>query len=92
MAAWGLGGSFRGLVLPPPGFVVGWHPPPPATRHVCHAFSATWDGPVTHQPAEVAWGGWMSPAELRAWLSKPDWPFVPDGRQLVETLLADGGL
>ena len=63
-----------------------------ATRHVCHAFSATWDGPVTHQPAEVAWGGWMSPAELRAWLSKPDWPFVPDGRQLVETLLADGGL
>lgn len=53
------------------------------TRHVCHAFTATWDGPVTHQPEEVAWGGWMTPDELRARLTDPTWPFVPDGRALI---------
>jgi 8-oxo-dGTP pyrophosphatase MutT (NUDIX family) len=61
-----------------------------ATRHVCHAFTVTWDGPVTHQPEEVAWGGWMAPAELKARLADPDWPFVPDGRALVERWFAEG--
>jgi 8-oxo-dGTP pyrophosphatase MutT (NUDIX family) len=61
-----------------------------ATRHVCHAFAVTWDGPVTHQPTEVAWGAWMTPEELRARLADPDWPFVPDGRALVERWFADG--
>ena len=63
-----------------------------STRHVCHVFLTTYDGPVTHQPEEVAWGTWMTVAELRAQLADPGWPFVPDGRQLVETLLADGRL
>jgi 8-oxo-dGTP pyrophosphatase MutT (NUDIX family) len=60
------------------------------TRHVCHAFGVVWDGPVTHQPEEVAWGSWMTLAELRAHLADPDWPFVPDGRALVERWLASG--
>jgi 8-oxo-dGTP pyrophosphatase MutT (NUDIX family) len=60
------------------------------TRHVCHAFEAVWDGPVTHQPEEVAWGAWMTLDELRAHLADPSWPFVPDGRALVETWLASG--
>jgi 8-oxo-dGTP pyrophosphatase MutT (NUDIX family) len=60
-----------------------------ATRHVCHAYSATWDGPVTHQPEEVAWGGWMTPGELRTCLSDPAWPFVPDGRALIDRWFAD---
>ena len=47
---------------------------------------------ITHQAAEVAWGGWMTPAELSDRLADPSWSFVPDGRQLVETLLADGRL
>jgi hypothetical protein len=34
----------------------------------------------------------MTPAELTDRLADPGWPFVPDGRQLVETLLADGRL
>jgi isopentenyldiphosphate isomerase len=63
-----------------------------ATRHLCHAWTATYDGPVTHQPEEVAWGGWMTVAELQANLTDPTWPFVPDGRVLVEQLLADGRL
>jgi 8-oxo-dGTP pyrophosphatase MutT (NUDIX family) len=62
------------------------------TRHICHAFTTTYAGEITHQPAEVAWGGWMTPTELSARLSDPGWPFVPDGRQLVQALLADGRL
>ena len=63
-----------------------------STRHVCHVFTAVWDGPVTHQPEEVAWGGWMSPAELRARLADPEWPFVPDGRALLDHWFAAGQL
>lgn len=63
-----------------------------ATRHLCHVWTATYDGPVTHQPEEVAWGGWMTVGELRERLADPSWPFVPDGRALVEELLADGRL
>jgi 8-oxo-dGTP pyrophosphatase MutT (NUDIX family) len=68
---------------------VGWYADG-STRHVCHAFVTTYAGEITHQAAEVAWGGWMTPAELSARLADPGWPFVPDGRQLVEILRADG--
>ena len=61
-----------------------------ATRHLWHAWAATYDGPVTHQPEEIAWGGWMTVAELRDLLADPTRPFVPDGRALVEQLLAEG--
>jgi 8-oxo-dGTP pyrophosphatase MutT (NUDIX family) len=60
------------------------------TRHVAHLFTATWAGPVTHQPSEVAWGGWLTVDQLRARLADPDWPFVPDGRALVERWLDEG--
>ncbi|MGZ4592330.1 MAG: NUDIX hydrolase [Actinomycetes bacterium] len=60
-----------------------------ATRHVCHAYTATYDGPVTHQPEEVAWGGWMTLDELRARLADPTWPFVPDGRALIDRYLGE---
>jgi isopentenyldiphosphate isomerase len=63
-----------------------------ATRHLCHVWTATYDGEVTHQPEEVAWGGWMTVDELRRHLADPTWPFVPDGRVLVARLLRDGRL
>jgi 8-oxo-dGTP pyrophosphatase MutT (NUDIX family) len=56
-----------------------------------HAFEVRWDGPVHHQPDEVAEGGWMPVAELRARLADPAWPFVPDGRALVEHWFARRG-
>ncbi|WP_246110058.1 NUDIX hydrolase [Saccharopolyspora dendranthemae] len=46
-------------------------------------FQARWDGPVVHQPEEVAEGWWMPITELRRRLDDPDWPFVPDGRQFA---------
>ena len=63
-----------------------------ATRQVTFCYTTTYDGPVTHQVEEISWGTWMTPAELAARLADPDWPFVPDGRALVQQLLADGRL
>jgi 8-oxo-dGTP pyrophosphatase MutT (NUDIX family) len=57
----------------------------------CHMFTyeVRWDGPVRHQPEEVAWGGWVTLDELRAVLADPQrWPFVPDGRVGIERWLA----
>jgi isopentenyldiphosphate isomerase len=59
------------------------------TQHVCHAFTTTYDGPVQHQEAEIAWGGWMTADELVDRLADPSWPFVPDGRSAIERWLAD---
>jgi 8-oxo-dGTP pyrophosphatase MutT (NUDIX family) len=53
-------------------------------RSHLHAFEARFDGPVRHQPDEVADGWWMPVEELRARLADPAWPFVRDGRMLVE--------
>jgi 8-oxo-dGTP pyrophosphatase MutT (NUDIX family) len=63
-----------------------------STDQVTHVFTTVWDGPVTHQVEEVAWGTWMTVDELRARLADPSWPFVPDGRMLVTRLLDDGRL
>src|SRR5690606_12995152 len=49
----------------------------------CHLFTfeVRWDGPVRHQPEEVAWGDWVAVDALRDVLADPErWPFVPDGR------------
>lgn len=51
-----------------------------------HVFEAVWEGPIRHQPEEVAEGGWMSIAELGALLEDPARPFVPDTRQLLGIL------
>jgi len=62
----------------------------PHTRHLALTWTVTWDGPVVHQPEEVAWGAWMSLAELEQRMGDPAWPFVPDGRALFETWRAQG--
>ncbi|WP_225978006.1 NUDIX hydrolase [Gandjariella thermophila] len=56
---------------------------PPVRCHV-HTYEARWDGPVVHQPEEIADGGWMPLDELRDRLANPAWPFVPDGRRCIE--------
>lgn len=63
-----------------------------STRHLCHVWATTYDGPVAHQVEEIAWGAWLTVDDLRDRLADPSWPFVPDGRALVERLLADGHL
>lgn len=52
------------------------------TRYHAWIYEARSEGPFTHQPEEVAWGGWMDLDELRAKIADPDWPLVPDGREI----------
>lgn len=56
----------------------------------CHlfAYELRYDGPIRHQPEEIADGWWWTDAELRAHLADPDWPFVPDTRVLIGDLLS----
>jgi 8-oxo-dGTP pyrophosphatase MutT (NUDIX family) len=55
----------------------------------CHLFGyeARSDGPVRHQPSEVAEGGWTTNAGLAELLADPDRPFAPDSRVLAEHFL-----
>ncbi|WP_428847487.1 NUDIX hydrolase [Mycolicibacterium cosmeticum] len=55
----------------------------------CHlfAYQVRYDGPIRHQPEEIAEGWWWTDAQLRARLADPDWPFVPDTRNLLPQLL-----
>ncbi len=47
-------------------------------------YEVRWDGPVRHQPEEIAAGWWMPLEQLRRHLDGPHLPFVPDGRQFLE--------
>jgi isopentenyldiphosphate isomerase len=60
------------------------------TRCFEHAFEAVWDGPLRHQPEEVVEGRWVALPELGSVLADPTVPFVPDTRQLLGRLAADG--
>jgi isopentenyldiphosphate isomerase len=40
-------------------------------------YEVVWDGPIRHQEEEIAWGGFLTEADLLAKLDV--WPFVPDG-------------
>jgi 8-oxo-dGTP pyrophosphatase MutT (NUDIX family) len=52
------------------------------TRYHAWVYETRSDGPFTHQPEEVAWGGWMDADELRGKIDDPGWPLVPDGRAI----------
>jgi isopentenyldiphosphate isomerase len=51
-----------------------------ATHYLAFGYETVWDGPVVHQPEEVAEGGWVAWEDLTSRLEDPSWPFVPDGR------------
>ncbi|MEV8371179.1 NUDIX domain-containing protein [Kribbella sp. NPDC056861] len=55
------------------------------TSYHAYLYTCVWEGPVKHQPEEVAWGAWMSPAELVAKLD--EWPFMPDTVALLGPLV-----
>jgi len=56
----------------------------PQVRCIYHAYAVTWDGAITQQRSEISWGAWWSVADLAAHLRDPAFPFVPDGRRLLE--------
>lgn len=53
-------------------------------RTTYHAFRyvTTWDGPITPQPEEVAYGAWVSLERLLELMADPEVPFMPDARAL----------
>jgi 8-oxo-dGTP pyrophosphatase MutT (NUDIX family) len=57
------------------------------TSYHAYLYACVWDGPIEHQPEEIDWGGWMSPAELIARLDDPEWLFMPDTTALVGPLV-----
>jgi isopentenyldiphosphate isomerase len=57
------------------------------TSYHAYLYTCVWDGPVVHQPEEVAWGAWMSPAELIAKLDEPSWPVMPDTAAILGPLV-----
>lgn len=57
------------------------------TSYRAYLYSCVWDGPIEHQASEVAWGAWMSPAELIAKLDDPTWPVMPDTAALLGPLV-----
>jgi isopentenyldiphosphate isomerase len=64
------------------------------THYLAFCYRARWrgerlDGPVVHQPEEVAEGGWTTLAGLRDLLADPARPFVPDGRVGIERYLEE---
>ena len=59
-------------------------------RELCVAYETTYDGPITHQPEEIDWGGWMELAELTSHLAVDGWA-TPDGTALFEEWLRERG-
>ena len=57
------------------------------TTYHAYLYTCVWNGPIEHQPEEVAWGAWMSPAELAAKLDDPSWPVMPDTAALLGPLV-----
>ena len=52
------------------------------TRYHAFRYVTTWDGPITPQPEEVAYGAWLSLERLLERMAEPDVPFMPDSRAL----------
>jgi isopentenyldiphosphate isomerase len=56
----------------------------PEERSWSVVYEVRWDGEVRIDPVEVAWGGWLSPAELDRRLTEAEWRFCPDSREIWE--------
>lgn len=57
------------------------------TDYVAFLYETVYDGPIRLQPEEVAWGDWLPPQEVLAWLDDPARPFVPDTSSLLRAHL-----
>lgn len=53
------------------------------TDYLGHCYVTTYDGPISWQPEEVAWGCWVSLDRLLEMLDSAEWGFVPDSSALL---------
>lgn len=59
-----------------------------STRYHAFCFTCVYDGPITWQPEEVAWGDWVTVDRLREMLAT--WEFVPDSAALLRAEVLRG--
>ncbi|HET7430253.1 MAG TPA: phosphotransferase [Nocardioides sp.] len=52
------------------------------TSYHAYRYVTTWDGPITPQPEEISYGGWLSVERLLARMADPEIEFMPDTRAL----------
>lgn len=60
------------------------------THYLAHVYRTVWDSEVVFADGEVAAAWWDTPDRLRERLSDPDWPFVPDTREILRRLALRG--
>jgi 8-oxo-dGTP pyrophosphatase MutT (NUDIX family) len=56
----------------------------PDSWYLAFVYVVVWDGAVRFADGEVAAGWWERPEMLYRRLADPAWPFVPDGRELLQ--------
>ena len=59
------------------------------TTYRAFRYVTTWDGPITPQPEEVAYGAWLSLERLLDRLADPEIDFMPDTRGLFGDWVAE---
>ena len=59
------------------------------TTYHAFRFVTTWDGPITPQPSEVAYGAWLSIERLLERIADPEIAFMPDSVALFSDWLRD---
>ncbi len=59
------------------------------TRYHAYRFVTTWDGPITPQPSEVAYGAWLSIERLLERIADPEIAFMPDSVALFSDWLRE---
>lgn len=62
------------------------------TSYHAFLFLTTWDGPITPQPEEVAYGAWLSVEHLLERIADPEIEFMPDTVALLGTWLRERAL
>jgi isopentenyldiphosphate isomerase len=75
-----------GIVGPRPLFLFKHRYEDAFSRSHIAAYRLIWDGPIRHQPDEVAWGAWCTLDEILT--NDHRWHFVPDGFDVFRRYLA----
>jgi isopentenyldiphosphate isomerase len=68
-----------GIVGPTPEFLFHARYDGALTRSHTHVFRVLWDGPIVHQPSEIAWGAFRTRQQILD--NREQFNFVPDGAE-----------
>ena len=75
-----------GIAGPTPEFLFKHRYDDASSRSWTAVYRVMWNGPIRHQPSEVAWGRWCALREVAE--NTHGWAFVPDGWEIFRRFLA----